>query len=636
MNENESLRLDPEKKHLVDIFTELKDNLEKYPYKNLDDSYEQILNSSNKHNKQKIKIKNKITDKSLKFMFYVFSPLIAVINLIAIFEIIEIMNTVFELLRNSISIYYTFDIDKNIGEEEKNKLINDIKGKYNFYNILLYNSINDRIDLNLMMIMSFLGETLLGSIGFRWSTILFLGINLIPLFLILTFNFNDYDDNYQYSFLKIVYLLICYILLFVGVGSSTLLSHKILLNKYLIYKNHINSKNNGNDSKNYDNKKDNINDTKTHNRNLTKTYNKNINNIKTINKLKNDDNDKNNKKDKNNSLLEIEDIEEVEEVEEVEPKYQNNNLNNNSVLKKSKTSCSSIESKRLTFFERSKGNFENIIIKGKKFDYYSMICITTIWGFFFKYSFNNFINKILENYNFYGEEEDFGAKKIFFIIIAIIYIVNILISIGLYCIFVQIFEKNEIKDEKGKETSISICQICGYIIYSKNVILNDIGRCIRCCKCIKLCGETFHKCFEKVICENILNNSCSSNCCKCCQYNENDYEKNKECFCYCYQKDRKHKWIYNYMTSDIQKKIMPYMLEYFVLQLTTIGFEKEYENFIEYNKLIFAILFLFTFGLFFNLTTSFGQCINEEENKGKMNKFQKLNEENNYLKKVLH
>ena len=621
MNEAELSCLDPQKKHLVDIFTELKANLEKFPDKTLDDSYEIILNASNNHTQQRNKLKSKISDTSLKFMFYAFSPIIAIINLVAIFEIIEIMNAVFELLANSIKIFVTLEIDKNMEEDKKNELINNTIAKYNFYNILLYNSINDRIDLNLMMIMSFLGETLLRSFGFRISTIFFLVINCIPLFLIMTFNFNDFNDKYKYSLLKILYLLLCYIILFIGVGSSTLLSHKILLNKYLVYKHHINSKNNPKDSNKSDNKENDIKNKNNNKKNLSQTYNKNINNI---NIIKNFENDNISQKDKTNSLLELEEVEEIE-VED--------GLNNVFQLKRSKTNLSSIDSKIFTFFERRKENLENILIKNKKFDYYFMICLTTILGFFFKYNLNHFIHKILENYNFYGEEDDFGAKKIFFIILTIIYIVNVLISFFLYFIFAKIFEKNEIKDEKGKKTSISICQICGYIIYSKNVNLKDIGLFAKCCQCLKLCGETFYKCCGEVICENILNKSCSPNCCKCCLYNENDYEKNKECFCYCYKKDRKYKWIYNYMTSNIQKKIIPYILEYFTLQLTTIGFEKEYEDIIEYNKIIFSILFLFSFTLFFNLTTSFGQCTNEEDNRSKMIEFHKFDEENKYLKR---
>ncbi len=33
------------------------------------------------------------------------------------------------------------------------------------------------------------------------------------------------------------------------------------------------------------------------------------------------------------------------------------------------------------------------------------------------------------------------------------------------------------------------------------------------------------------------------------------------------------------MTNKTQQKIFPYMLEYFLLQLTTIGFEKQYEKY---------------------------------------------------------
>ena len=67
------------------------------------------------------------------------------------------------------------------------------------------------------------------------------------------------------------------------------------------------------------------------------------------------------------------------------------------------------------------------------------------------------------------------------------------------------------------------------------------------------------------------------NCCYCCcEKNDKIYKKNNEFFCYCYQAKRKQNWFNKFITSEIQKKIFPYMLEYFFLQFLTIGFEKQY------------------------------------------------------------
>ena len=57
------------------------------------------------------------------------------------------------------------------------------------------------------------------------------------------------------------------------------------------------------------------------------------------------------------------------------------------------------------------------------------------------------------------------------------------------------------------------------------------------------------------------------------------YKKNKEFFCYCYQAKRKQNWFNKFITSETQKKIFPYMLEYFYLQVLTIAFEHQYSEF---------------------------------------------------------
>ena len=130
--------------------------------------------------------------------------------------------------------------------------------------------------------------------------------------------------------------------------------------------------------------------------------------------------------------------------------------------------------------------------------------------------------------------------------------------------------------KKKVEGSHRICEICGYTIYSENIVLNLNPPCCECCKL--LCGT----------CLNCVNMALSSLCCClnkeekdefnccycCCEKNDKIYKKNNEFFCYCYQAKRKQNWFNKFITSEIQKKIFPYMLEYFFLQFLTIGFEK--------------------------------------------------------------
>jgi len=97
---------------------------------------------------------------------------------------------------------------------------------------------------------------------------------------------------------------------------------------------------------------------------------------------------------------------------------------------------------------------------------------------------------------------------------------------------------------------------------------------------------------------------------------EIDYEQNHRYFCYCYQNKRKFKWCNNYISSEIQKKIFPYLIDFF-LQLMTIAFESQYTiniNNNENNKsdlkefLFFVAMFIITFVMFGYFTISFSNC----------------------------
>ena len=79
-----------------------------------------------------------------------------------------------------------------------------------------------------------------------------------------------------------------------------------------------------------------------------------------------------------------------------------------------------------------------------------------------------------------------------------------IISIILYSIFVLVFRRKKKKKDKKtkKEDSFNICQICGYTIYSQNII--DKNRIIPKCETLKLIGKSFKNCFNETICD-ILN-----------------------------------------------------------------------------------------------------------------------------------
>ena len=326
-----------------------------------------------------------------------------------------------------------------------------------------------------------------------------------------------------------------------------------------------------------------------------------------------------------------------------------------------------------------------------------MICLITTVGYLGKYSLNLLLDYIL--ISVYGDENGDYDKRIFLYYILGLYAVSIIFSILFYLLFKLCIFEYDTNNEKGENNNkiVSICQICGYIIYSekkkpkippsKNCcrlccesfqnccnetfcyylgILGcddccciceccccgycDLCSCCECCECCECCDycnccarcECCECCKCCECCEYYDCCECYDNCkawfkqpicycsvCKECKYDPKDYGKKEESFLYCYKTERKSLWCNKFVTNETQKKIFPYMLEYFVLQLTTIGFEKQYEKYKDLNthRKTFIAIFISTFILFFYFTLSFTRYLlnddedssNNGEDKGKEN-----------------
>mgnify|MGYP006916099093 CR=1 FL=1 len=314
-----------------------------------------------------------------------------------------------------------------------------------------------------------------------------------------------------------------------------------------------------------------------------------------------------------------------------------------------------------------------------------MVCLTTIIGYFIKYltntiiavndnlkidkyiyltncgnnitCFQNIINdtnlqssnkSLFENLN----DNIYKDNQKYFYFIIIIYGACIVFSILLYSFFICIFDKKEKKldeeEENNTKNKYRVCEICGYIIYSQNIVLNPNPRC---CECITLLCETLLNCINIAFC-TIISCKCincdnkedaeqngdkkiensndkiddyqeneNNTCCNCClEYKEDDYKKNKEFFCYCYQAERKHYWFNRFLTNEVQRKLLPYMAEYFLLQLLICAFEKHYnlnsQNYYDFdnnanhfiNDIYSFLTFILSFFLFFYFTLSFVTC----------------------------
>ena len=607
-----SLILKEEKKEKLDllkIFQRLEEDLQSEEFETLNNIYSQYINSED-ITKRNIKPNTKKC--SLLFMLYLILPAFGIINLIAIFEGIAIMNSIFQVFKNSFVVYFKSLNKDNIDITPFS--LEDFNNNYNFYNIFFESTKKELFDFNLMMFTGFIGDLLFRSRGFIVSTCAFGVVNAISIFLIISFSFYDYysKDN-TYPIFRILYLFLCWLILLIGVGASALFSQQIIIDintKYNEYIIELKEKQKENEYKE-DNKKEEL--------EVIKEEKENEDNENKDDKKEEGKDEKEKEKDENNLIFQ--------------------NIKSN--IKESTKNYG----KSLTFdLSKQKGN--NLGKKKKKekkenkekrdknkFDSFFMICITTIIGYFLKYFFNIILaekneqnlvdymilagcandsicyHNILTNNNLTNNNSALfeNLKKHFhedgyssFLFIIIIYVSCLVMSIIIYIIFVCIFTENK-KENNEEGNKYRVCKLFGYTIYSENIILNKKAPC---CECCNLLCRTTKNCLC-MICKGIRQDLCNvcgiceclkvfcgcdkcCSCCNCCsncgEYDVKDYKKNQEFFCYCYQAKSSQSWLNKFITSDIQKKIFPYMLEYFILQILTIAFEKQYLNFENKNE----------------------------------------------------
>ena len=113
------------------------------------------------------------------FMFLFLLPIFTIVSSIGIFQILSIMNIVYEAFKKSFYCYKGWEDDDENYEF------------YNFYGFYIKESLDEGIDFDLMATMSFLGAVVYRYSGFNWSSFIFLFINIISLLLIIIF-FNEY------------------------------------------------------------------------------------------------------------------------------------------------------------------------------------------------------------------------------------------------------------------------------------------------------------------------------------------------------------------------------------------------------------------------------------------------------------
>lgn len=230
---NEKTALLNEKEGLKLILKVIQDDLD-LDEETLEEAYEPYINNEDMTKRE---IKEDTGRCSLVFMFYIVSPVFSIINLVAIFESLLMMKILLQVIQNALlAVYYSWTEN---AEKIPNFSVYDFNNKYNYYYMFFDDARKDSFDFNLMFFTAFLGDLLLQSRGFRVSTFIFALINISAIFLIISFSFTDYDfNNNTYSFFRMLYLILSYILLLIGAGASALLSQQIIIDSNSKYNDH--------------------------------------------------------------------------------------------------------------------------------------------------------------------------------------------------------------------------------------------------------------------------------------------------------------------------------------------------------------------------------------------------------------
>jgi len=585
----------------------------------------------------------------LCLMFRVLLPIFTIIHLISIFQIMSIMNVLYDAIKNSIKCYLDF-------EDKEDKSSYEF---YNFYGYYLKSLLDGGIEFDLMETMGFLGTLFFKYLGFGISSFIFLIVNSISLFLLINF-FNRYNSsNDKYTMLQIIYLCFSYFLLFIGVGSSALLSQQILVDNWANYN----------------------------------TF------IKENEQEKNKEKEENDRKDEQEREIEENDRKDEQKKEDKNKGDQENDKEEDkqniySFFCICITTVIGFAGKYTIdiIFSYSKTNFDQQYEDIDQFN---------------NTSFNENITNI-DNIIFSHDQ------KLFYIIF-IIYVIFSISSILLHFLFGLIFDEKE-EDKKNYYicSGVNNCKLFGYNIYVKyipdlkskkeennnnnsvnenneinydlineennelnNNLINEennennpnednekgpmvtkivsrgmsktshirtqqesefIGmRCYKCCNCLKcicfffkqlcfslkLLSNSIKTCVSEIICRFCCCRQCC--CCFCCEcvgncgtIEKKDYNLNEEFFCYCYKGERNLKWFDKFIKDETQIKIIPLLLNFFILQLITVAFQKLYNDnnedqnydFILKNKRIFSFTFVGSFALYLYLSYSFGEIMN--------------------------
>ena len=440
---------------LIKILTDMNDKLNNE--ENMNIKLEEIYEKYNKKEKNKENIRGGNSNCFNNFMFLFTAGIFVIVNLVGIFTIKSIMDSLFKVLKASLKFFLLEKSD--IEEKELTDFQSLYNSPYNFYAQYFKDLSENKIDFDLIMFWDFIGLLFNNYFQFTCTSIFFLLINLIILALIFRFDFLDLDlTTHKYSFFQILYIALVYLFLWISVGSSALLSQEVYIDYFEIYKKQQLKK----------------------------------------------------QKKKNNEKISI-DINEQNKDSLVK-------FNPNKEISSSNNYSKELKKEKKIKKVKNNNNFnkieENEIYK---LDYYFMIYITTFFAFFINYIINRKILKYRQKYitnilRKMNKNQAFSYiysfdKKIFLLFVCLFYLGEIVLSIIIYSLFYNIVFINEDKNRKNikkingenkeiknnndnnfrlKIEDASVKRICGYLIFNQILTEEEPSRCENGYSCFKM------------------------------------------------------------------------------------------------------------------------------------------------------
>ena len=192
--------------------------------------YEIQNNKNEGYNTKELQIKGCCCctmDTYLAFNFKLLGPLFVIFHLVGVYQLVNLL----ESTQNEMMFGIKSFIIKDYNRSNQNMTLGNNTDINHQYENLCFKKIPD---FNLLFLSSIIGNLLLKSIGYKFSSLIFMVINSA---IILIYNSYDFPKEKYVNFSSVLYIILFYIILYISVGSMALFSQQIYfdgLKKYFM------------------------------------------------------------------------------------------------------------------------------------------------------------------------------------------------------------------------------------------------------------------------------------------------------------------------------------------------------------------------------------------------------------------